>query len=227
MWNWIKKGKSPIHSLQVISYLYAVHADPLMPLVVDEDQTTAWNGTAFPDLRYPFPLNDNQTENLFFMHTLSKRQTSPGGICTVTKDENCMWICSSTYTECDCCTHWLLWQVYHLPCRTFCCLQTAGFLSKLTKMGVGCRHLRWIPIQLMPLLSTLTSGKLTYWPTNLTAPPTQHYKQGRRSGYSSVVATRPILYTELLLFHPQDCVQNFPGEHASRPPNLHTSYTYI
>jgi len=148
-------------------------------------------------------------------------------VCMNTKDDNCMWICSSTYTECDCCTHWLLWQVYQPPCRTFCCLQTAGFLSKLTEMGVGCRHLRWIPIQLMPLLSTLTSGKLMYWPTDLTAPPTQHYKQGRRSGYSSVVAIRPILYTELLLVHPQDCVQNFPGEHASRPPKLHTSCNYM
>lgn len=75
-----KKGREFSTFLQAISYLYAVHADPLMPTVVDEDQTTAWNGTAFPDLRYPFPLNDNQTEHLFFMHTHSKRQTSPGGM---------------------------------------------------------------------------------------------------------------------------------------------------
>jgi len=136
-------------------HIYTVCADPSVPAVVAEDQTTAWNGTDFPILSYPFPLRDNQTEKLFFMHTLDKRQTSPGTwLLNMLID-----ILLCVHSVC-CCMHLLFLQMYQLPCRTFCCLQTAGFLSKSTETGVEFRRSHWVQIQLMLLLLTSTSGKL-------------------------------------------------------------------
>ena len=51
----------------------------------------------------------------------------------------------------------LSWLQLHLWGKTFCTLQTAGFLFTSTVMGVECDHLDW-QIQAMLLLLTLISG---------------------------------------------------------------------
>ena len=54
--------------------MHTVDADPLDALIDTKNQTTAWNGRDFPDVKYPLPLSQNEMELLFHVHTRDRRQ---------------------------------------------------------------------------------------------------------------------------------------------------------
>lgn len=60
--------------------MHAVDADLPDALIDTKNQSTAWNGRSFPDVKYPLPLRENEMELLFHVHTRDRRQTAPRGM---------------------------------------------------------------------------------------------------------------------------------------------------
>lgn len=68
--------------------MHTVDADPLDALIDTKNQTTAWNGRDFPDVKYPLPLRENEMELLFHVHTRDRRQTALRGMVTAATRRN-------------------------------------------------------------------------------------------------------------------------------------------
>ena len=68
--------------------MHTVDADPPDALIDTKNQTTAWNGRDFPDVKYPLPLRENEMELLFHVHTRDRRQTALRGMVTAATRRN-------------------------------------------------------------------------------------------------------------------------------------------